>query len=140
MLSTVARAQLRTVDRNLAEDCSVSDRVLRFDRQRRAALRASPGSDNKNVRLCVDQSALRLVHQTSAFIQAQAQLLQLAIGSFKFSQSDRFAAASTVLNSRLDDHPHHCLHDCLRDNKYIPKSGLAAASGFDYSLGVLSYV
>src|SRR5437879_10358737 len=110
VLSAVARAQLRTVDRNLAEDCLVSDRVLRFDRQRRAALRASPGSDNKNVRLCVDQSALRLVHQTSALSQAQAQLLQLAIGYLKFRPSDRFAAASTDLNHTLTDHFLTCIH------------------------------
>ena len=32
--------------------------------------------------------------------------------------------------------PLHCLHDCLRDNKYIPKSGLAAASGFDCSQAI----
>ena len=97
MLSAVADAQLRAVNRHFAEDCSVSDRVLRFDRQRRAALRASPGSDNKNVRLCVDQSALRLVHQTSAFSQAQAQLLQLAIGSFK--SANRIGSLPPALSS-----------------------------------------
>jgi hypothetical protein len=35
-------------------------------------------------------------------------LLQLAIGSFKFRQSDRFAGCGTVLDPRLDDHPDDC--------------------------------
>jgi hypothetical protein len=42
-------------------------------------------------------------------------------------------AIATVLNSSLNDHPHHCLPDCSRDNKYIAKSTGMATFGFDCS-------
>jgi hypothetical protein len=95
--------------------------MLGFDRQACAALPAIFGSDHETVRLCVDQSALRFVHQIFAFSQTQSQLLQFAIGSFKFNQSDRSTTASIIFKSRLDDHPHHCLPDCSRDNKRSAK-------------------
>ncbi len=57
---------------------------------------------------------------TSAFSQVKAQLFQITVEPFKFSQSYCLAAANAVVNSRLDDYPDDSLRDRKETNISLP--------------------